>query len=584
MEARLSVNGSHLCLDGKPYRILSGAMHYFRIHPDLWKDRLEKAAQMGLNCIETYCAWNLHEPRRGEYCFEGFADLERYIRLAQEAGLYVIIRPGPYICAEWENGGIPYWQTQKFGLKIRSSEPEALEEIKKWFHVLIPKITPYQYTNGGPVIMMAVENEYGSIGKDKVYLAALRDTYLELGVNIPLFTADGATLGCLYGGTIDGAVPALNFAPMEITPEMWELPGVKDAPKIAMEYWCGAYDHWGFPGDYPSQEKILEGYDTLLSWGVSVNLYMFHGGTNFGFWNGANLFPGEFMYDTASYDYAAPLSEDGEPTELYWKFREIIKKYRPGWNAEKPSPVKRISPAPVLLKEQAKLFDQLDNLSKPVYSKNVCSMEEIGTDYGFILYTTEVKGPRKTEYDPVRIFGVRDRATAYVNGKHIGTVERRTGDMGVPMTAEFLNETNTLSVLAENCGRINFSSFFGEDPKGIVKGIAVALQYQQDYEVRALPMNDLSKLEYSKAEITEEDPSFYRGTFDLEETGDTFLKFPGKHGFVWLNGFNLGRYCEEGPGDTLYIPAPLLKKGKNELIVFEIHKLKELQISFTAVR
>jgi len=572
--AAFEIDGGGFVLDGKPIRLISGAMHYFRIVPDYWEDRLRKLRACGFNAVETYVAWNLHEPREGEFVFEGMADVERFIRLAGELGLLVILRPSPYICAEWEFGGLPSWLLADPAMRLRCSDPPFLEKVKAYYDELLPRLKPLLCTSGGPIVAMQIENEYGSYGNDKNYLNFLRETMIAGEMDVLLFTSDGSEDYMLQGGTLPGTLATLNFGskPEQAFAKLREYQ--PDKPLVCMEYWNGWFDHWGDEHHVRGFEDVVDVLDRILAMGASVNFYMFHGGTNFGFYNGANHI--DFYEPTVtSYDYNALLSESGDPTDKYWAIREVIGRYAELPDDPLPAPSPKRAYGEVLMTERASLFESFDRLGSPaVPSVYPETMERLGQDYGFVWYETEVSGPQTG--CEIILQEVRDRASIYLDGKFVGVAERWGGDSAV---ADIPAGGAKLGILVENMGRINYGSRL-RDVKGITEGVkAGARQYNQflfGWTNRPLSLADLSGLAYSPIDSDEVDypnePAFYRGTFVAETPEDTFLKLDGwTKGVAFVNGFNLGRYWERGPQRTLYVPGPLLREGVNELVVFELH-------------
>ena len=558
-------------IDGKPTQIFSGAIHYFRVHPDLWRDRLEKLAMCGFNCLETYMCWNLHEPKEGEFDFSGMLDFPRFIKLAQELGLYVILRPGPYICAEWDNGGFPYWLMNKEGLEFRRFNKVYLEAVQNYFNQIMPLIKPLQYDEGGPIIAMQLENEYGSYGHDDEYIAALRDMTANAGITVPFFTADGALPMYLNNGMLPGTTAMLTGGSraqlgfnllQELRP---------DDPPFFMEFWLGWYDHWkNNPRKGRNADDVAREFDDIARTGANVNMYMFHGGTNFGFTAGANKSRTDVEYtcDTTSYDYDAPISEWGDVTPKYFKIQEVVKKYCPDAKFGTPAPVKRKAYGKIDFKESVSIFDALDQISTPVKSKSPLSMEKLEQAFGFVHYRTHISGPRKTTlWAPA----VGDCADFFVNGVKMATVFREIKPEGISIVVP--PEGADIDVLVENFGRINYGYRIGKDPKGLPEGVLANYAYIFDWQNWSLPMDNLDKLKFGKLNTSMEAPTFFKGEFEVDEIAETFLRFPGGRGVVWVNGFNLGRYWHVGSANTLYVPSPLLKKGKNEVIVFETEAL-----------
>ncbi|MFC5701616.1 beta-galactosidase [Cohnella faecalis] len=574
------VDAGLFVFNGRPIRLISGAVHYFRIVPAYWEDRLLKLKACGFNAVETYIPWNLHEPREGRFNFEGIADVTRFIELAHKLELFVLVRPSPYICAEWEFGGMPSWLLADANMKLRCMHRPYLDKVDAYYDVLMPLLKPLLCTNDGPIIAMQIENEYGSYGNDKAYLDYLRDGMIRRGVDVLLFTSDGAEDSMLQGGSLIPEVLATaNFGskPEKAFAKLAEYQ--PDKPAMCMEYWNGWFDHWGEEHHAREYDDVAGELDNMLRSGASINFYMFHGGTNFGFFNGANDF-GRYEPTVTSYDYHALLNEAGEVTDKYMAVREVIARHVGPPAVPLPEPVKKMSYGAVRLTEQAKLFDQLDRLSRPVTSVYPETMERLGQDYGFVYYQTQVSGPRPKS--KVVIQEVRDRALVYLNGDYQGVIDRNEHDNTLDMNAhdiavEISPEGSKIGILVENQGRVNYGWML-KDSKGITEGVRLAGQFLFNWEMYSLPLDDLSELRFGLLREEERSvaslnsPSFFRGTFEVSEPADTFLKLEGwNKGVVFLNGFNLGRYWAKGPQQTLYVPGPLLLEGKNEIIVFELH-------------
>lgn len=552
-------------LDGSPFQIISGAIHYFRVIPSCWRDRLEKLKAMGCNTVETYIPWNLHEPEKGVFCFDGMADVERFIRLAQELGLYVILRPSPYICAEWELGGLPAWLLAEEDMRFRVSCPAFQSHVEAYYRVLMPKLTPLQADRGGPVILMQLENEYGSYGNDRTYLRWLRDLMRAEGVTVPLATSDGPVPESLEGGTVEDVLPTVNFgsqAERHFQVLSQCRPG---GPLMCMEFWIGWFDYWG-SGRHAtgSLEEAAENLDKILSMG-HVNLYMFQGGTNFGFMNGAN-YADCLTPDVTSYDYDAVLTEDGLLTEKYRRFREIIGKYRKIPEVTLSPAVPRMACGRVEVSEKVSLFSVLEDLSAPVPGVSPRSMERLGQNYGYILYRTSLGTEERLQR--LRLWKANDRVQVFVDGVPAATLydrellEERELDISFSKGA-------SMDILVENMGRVNYGPRLEDQRKGIDGGVTVNGHWHSHWLHYPLPLDNLDRLDFTK-EYREGLPGFYRFVFQVEEPGDTFLDFSGwGKGCAFLNGFHLGRFWELGPQRRLYIPAPLLKAGGNELILFE---------------
>ena len=552
-------------LDGKPFQIISGAIHYFRIVPEYWQDRLEKLKAMGCNTVETYIPWNMHEPKKGEFHFEGMLDIERFVKTAQELGLYVILRPSPYICAEWEFGGLPAWLLAEDGMKLRVSYPPFLKHVQDYYDVLLKKIVPYQINYGGPVILMQVENEYGYYANDREYLLAMRDKMQKGGVFVPLVTSDGPFEENLNGGHLEGALPTGNFGSK--TEERFEVlkKYTDGGPLMCTEFWVGWFDHWGNGGHMTGNlEESVKDLDKMLELG-HVNIYMFEGGTNFGFMNGSNYYD-ELTPDVTSYDYDALLTEDGQITEKYRRYRDVIAKYREIPEVTFTTEIKRKAYGTLPVKEKVSLFSVLDDLSAPVESSFPQSMEKLGQNYGYILYHSTLDTEEKLE--KLRLWEANDRANIFVDQKPVTTLydlellKEKELDVTFERGADF-------DILMENMGRVNFGPRMEHQRKGIGQCVQVNGHMHNHWKQYTLPLDNIEKVDFSK-EYKEGLPGFYRFTVDIDETADTFLDFEGwGKGCVFVNGFNIGRFWEIGPQKRLYIPAPLLKKGENEIIVFE---------------
>ncbi|GCE45444.1 beta-galactosidase [Thermosporothrix hazakensis] len=570
----------HFVLDGKPFRVLSGALHYFRVPPEYWDDRLHKLRAMGLNTVETYVAWNLHEPRPGEFDFSGGLDLARFIQKAAEQGLYVLLRPGPYICAEWEFGGLPAWLLKDPGMRLRCYYRPYLEAVDRFFDALLPQVTPLQITHGGPILAMQVENEYGSYGNDKRYLTYLAEGLRRRGVDVLLFTSDGPSDWMMQGGTLPDVFKTANFGSRAEEAFRVLRQYQPEGPLMCMEYWNGWFDHWGEPHHTREPQDAAASLDEILQQGASVNIYMFHGGTNFGFMSGANLdiWSGQYQPTVTSYDYDSPLDEAGDPTPKYYAFREVLGKYTelPDIDIE-PSPKQALGT--VELTERASLFSSLDRLSRPVWSATPEPMEYFDQQHGFILYRTQLAGPLVENVLSIR--GLHDRALVFVNGTSLGVLERSPETQTLPLAVG--PEGVTLDILVENMGRVNYGPDL-LDRKGITGHVMLGQQFLYDWTIYPLPLEKLDGLDFTPAASEgQNEPTFYRATFEVQEQKDTFLALPGwTKGVCWLNGRNLGRYWERGPQKTLYVPGPFLKPGLNELIVFELHGTKQPEVEFRA--
>jgi len=569
-----TIHDSRFFLDGKPFRILAGAMHYFRVPPTYWQDRLLKLRAMGLNTVETYVAWNLHEPQPGTLRFDAGLDLVRYLTIAAELGLYAIVRPGPYICSEWDLGGLPAWLLADPGMRLRCLHPPYLQAVDLFFDALLPRLAPLQVTQGGPILAMQVENEYGSYGNDRAYLRHLVDGMRTRGIDVLLFTSDGPRDETLRAGTLPEILKTVNLA-SGVGAALGKLREHQpNGPLMVTEFWDGWFDHWAETHHTRTPEDTAAVLDEILKAGASVSLYMFHGGTNFGFMNGANSEDGCYQPTITSYDYDAPLSEAGDPTLKYWTLRDVISRYESLSGIPLPSPAPKLALGSVDLSESVRLLDALDSLSSPCQLAAPQPMEMLGQSFGFILYRTQIAGPAQPS---LTVRGLHDRAQVFLDRQPVGVLERTTPDTCLPLTIP--QRGATLDILVENMGRVNFGPDL-LDRKGITEGVLLGGQYLFGWTLFPLPLDDLSKLRFEPSSATG-GPAFYRGRFTVTAPGDTFLALPGwTKGVCWINGHNLGRYWQAGPQRTLYIPASLLVKGENELVVLELHGTERRSVEF----
>lgn len=581
----LTVKDDKFLMDGKPYRIISGAMHYFRIVPEYWEDRLKKLKACGFNTVETYTCWNLHERKEGAFDFSGILDIEKYIQTATKLGLNIIIRPGPYICAEWELGGLPSWLLAYPDMSLRCNDPLYLEKVKPYYKQLLSRIKPYLSTNGGNVIMMQVENEYGSYGNDKAYLAEVEKIYRENGIDCLLFTSDGPTEWMLSGGTLPNLLAVANFGshPKENFEALRSFR--QNEPLMCGEFWSGWFDHWYEGHHTRTTEDIAKDTQALIDSGASFNFYMFHGGTNFAFYNGANYIKGDYQPTITSYDYCAPLSEAGDLTPTFYKLKEMFSSLE---NAAKVDYTVENLPkkayGSLKLTCRAELFDNVANLSQPICAPQPKTMEQVGQDFGYILYSTTLRGPFTNL--KLNMGKVHDRALVFLDGEFKG-MEERTHHKDEIVLSLKAGETAKLDILVENMGRINYGEKLF-DRKGILEGVRLGAQFHFGWGIWPLTMDNLAQLKWQPNDVTgvKNTPVFLKGVLEIDEKPcDTFVKLDGfTKGFVVVNGFNIGRYYNPaGPQKTLYIPAPLLKQGKNEIVVFESDGLEKPYIEFTTV-
>jgi beta-galactosidase len=547
-------------------------MHYPRIPREYWRHRLQMARAMGLNTVSTYVFWNLHEPEPGKFDFSENADVPEFCRVAQAEGLKVILRPGPYVCAEWDGGGLPWWLLREPGVVPRSRNPAFVQAVERYFKALGEKLAPLQVSRGGPIIMVQVENEYGSYGRDTQYLAVLRDTLRSVGFDVPLFTPN--LQAGLRRSQVEGVLPAINFGSdpaghfrvlREVHPE---------APLFCGEYFTGWFDSWGEPHHLKSAAVVEGDVRWMVEHKASFNLYMVHGGTTFGFWTGANTPP--YRPELTSYDYDAPISEAGWPTPKYLAMRKVISQHlAPGESLAEIPPTNALITVPNI--DFAEVAPLLQNVPKPVEAIRPRGMESFGQGGGYILYETELPPGRAEQ---LRVKEVHDYAVIIVGGRRVGSLDRRLKqsslvlpDRPEPAKGEPAQPV-VLQVLVEALGRVNYGREF-LDRKGITEKIELVgrggVRELTGWKVFTLPMENgyLASLKWRKGQSS--GPAFHRATFQLGQTGDTFLDMSGwGKGAVWVNGHNLGRYWCVGPQKSLYCPGPWLKQGANEVIVLDI--------------
>ncbi|MEU7032282.1 beta-galactosidase family protein [Streptomyces sp. NPDC046237] len=566
-----AVGDEDFLLDGRPVRLLSGALHYFRVHEEQWGHRLEMLRAMGLTCVETYVPWNLYEPDPGRYGDVGA--LGRFLDAVAAAGMWAIVRPGPYICAEWENGGLPHWLTGRLGRRVRTVDAGYLAHVERWFRRVLPQVVERQIGRGGPVIMVQVENEYGSYGSDQGYLRHVADLLLDCGVEVPLFTSDGPEDHMLTGGSVPGVLATANFGSGAREAFAVLRRHQPSGPLMCMEFWCGWFDHWGTEHSVRDAADAAATLREILECGASVNLYMAHGGTNFAGWAGANrageLHEGELRPTVTSYDYDAPVDEAGLPTEKYWRFREVLAEYAEGPLPEVPEPPRRIAgPVEAALAEWAPLGEVLEVLGdEEAHTPMPPTFEELGVDRGLVRYRLEVPGPRQPY--PLSVTGLRDRAVVYVDGVRAGVLTPEDAVLPEPVAGPAVVE-----LWVESLGRVNYGPRQAE-PKGITGGVRHERQYVHGVRARGLRLDALEAGAVAKVPFrpvaAEGLPGLHRATVEVSGPGDAALSLPGgTRGFVWVNGFCLGRYWSAGPQESLFVPGPVLREGPNEVWVLEL--------------
>uniref|UniRef100_A0A8C4KNQ9 Galactosidase beta 1 like n=1 Tax=Dromaius novaehollandiae TaxID=8790 RepID=A0A8C4KNQ9_DRONO len=594
--------------DGAPFRYIAGSIHYARVPRPAWRDRLLKMYMSGLSAVQVYIPWNYHEPLPGLYDFAGDRDMEAFLDLTAELGLLVILRPGPYICAEWEMGGLPAWLLWKPDIVLRSSDPDYLAAVDSWLHVLLPKIKPRLYQNGGNIISVQVENEYGSYyACDYNYLRHLLGTFRALlGHDVLLFTTDGTQADELRCGTLQGLYATVDFGPgapwkrrrigdggpasdllqplfvISAGSNITEAFGAQrrvqpKGPLVNSEYYTGWLDYWGEAHASISSAQVARGLADMLQLGANVNMYMFQGGTNFAYWSGAD-FKEVYKPVTTSYDYDAPLSEAGDPTEKLFAIRTVISKFQALPVGPMPPATPKYAYGRVALQKYANLLDVLDILcpSGPIQSQFPLTFEAIKQAHGFVLYRTHL--PRDIP-DPATLsappHSVCDRGYVMLQKEYQGTLER-DGQTALQMTG---SEGATLDLLVENMGRINFGANTS-DFKGLLGNLSLDSSPLSSWLIYPLAIDTAVQQGWPHAAPTKSSsrggagPAFYSGAFETPDIAwDTFVKFPGwSKGQLWINGFNLGRYWpQRGPQQTLFVPGSVLYPGRpNNITVLEL--------------
>jgi len=557
-----TIGESNFLLNGKPFQIKAGEMHPSRVPHEYWADRLRMIHAMGLNTVSIYTFWNVHEPHKGEFNFSGDADIAKFVRLAQKEGLWVLLRPGPYVCAEWEFGGYPAWLLKERDMKVRSQDPRFLAAAAKYMRKLGEQLAPLQITRGGPILMVQAENEYGSFGSDHVYMQKVLDMDRAAGFDVPFFTADGGG-NMMAGGHLPDVLPGLNGGSgKNIMKEIGKYRPT--GPWFVPEDYPGWLDHWGEPHARTGIDGLVRETEWKLTNNVSFCFYMIYGGTNFGFMNGAN-YGGNFQPQPTSYDYDAPIDEMGRPTAKYFALRKLLAQHlAPGERLpDVPAPTPLIAIPKIELGESASVFA---NLGKPTKSETPLSFEDLDQSYGYVLYRSKLAGPMRAT---LQINPLRDYAVVYVDGKRVAMLDRRYKQDSVVLdiTAPFAQ----LDILVENGGRVNYGSQLTSNRKGIPGSVTLDGRELTGWEMFKLPFDKAPKLTPSRISgAMGVAPYLAHGTFELAQTGDTFLDLRGwGKGIVMVNGHNLGRFWHIGPQQTLYCPGVWLKKGKNEIVVFE---------------
>lgn len=543
---------------------ISGAMHYFRIPRAYWQDRLEKLINMGCDTVETYIPWNLHQPAEDCWVFDGDLDVIHFIELAGSLELSVIIRPSPYICAEFEFGGLPWWLLKDRDMRVRSRYAGFLAQVDRYYDQLLPRLVPLLPSNGGPIIACQVENEYGYYSDDHEYLKYLAEALRKRGIDVPLFTADGPWNRALEYGKLDGALQTLNCG-SDLVENIKKLRGLfPEDPAVVMEFWVGWFDTWGEEHHTRDPQEVARELESILKEGASVNIYMFHGGTNFGLSSGANDVSG-YSPDTTSYDYHAPLSEWGEEAETYRLLRQVIGRHRPVREVPISTQIERRSFHSLHLQGACALSSSLELFERHLSLTGCKRMEALDQGYGYILYRLTLD-----RVDPdswIEVTRIADRAQLFFNGRPLGTFSK-----GFRSDLPAHEGPVVLELLVENQGRVNFGHSLNYQSKGIDGSLLIRGYEPSQVEHILLPCDRVPDCSW-KEEGPFTTPSFYRYSFSVEASDtyqDTFLDLSGwGKGVVWVNERNIGRFWDIGPQRALYIPGAFLKQGENVITIFE---------------
>lgn len=568
----VTVGQGSFILDGRPVQIISGSIHYARVPPPYWRDRLLKAKAMGLNAITVYAFWNVHEPRPGQWDFSGQYDIARFIRTAQQVGLYVILRPGPYACAEWSFGGYPAWLLRDAAMRVRTLDPAYLRAAQSYMDHLGQQVKPFLWTQGGPIIAVQVENEYGSFGNDRAYLEAVKQMVVRAGLgSAVLYTADGPGL---WGGSLPELPEAIDVGPGDVKNGFRELLQFRPHSRLmyVAEYYPGWFDSWGEPHHEGAPiAQQLSDLGWVLSHGYSVNLYMFHGGTDWGFLNGANAEGKKYEPQTTSYDYSAPLDEAGNPTPAYYALRRLLRQYAQNRTVPPvPAAVPLIQVAPFRLPQSASLWK---NLPAPRPSRKPLDFASFDLQAGYMLYRTVIQGPMKATLD---IGGARDYAVVFIDGQRAATFDRRLDQHQA--TLRVPGPSARLDILVEDTGRINYGPLFPADRKGLIFPVLLNGKPLEGWENYPLAMVQRPTPRWSSGTVA--GPAFHQGQFTISKPGDTYLDVSqlGK-GLLWVNGHAIGRIWNIGSQQSDYVPGCWLHKGTNVVTVFDLEDELRPEIS-----
>jgi beta-galactosidase len=564
-------------LDGKPFQLISGEMHPARIPKQYWRHRIQMAKAMGCNTIAAYIFWNDLETKEGLFDFRsGNRNVAEFVRICKEEGMWVLLRPGPYVCAEWDFGGLPPYLLKVPDIKVRCMDSRYMTAVTRYIVALSKQMAPLQCNSGGPILMVQIENEYGSYGNDKKYMETLRSLWLKNGIKVPFYTSDGATPYMLEAGGLEGAAIGLDSGSdsADFAQAKKYNPNV---PAFSGETYPGWLTHWGEKWQRPDTNSLKKEVTFLLEHKKSFNFYVIHGGTNFGFTAGANAFsPTAYQPDITSYDYDAPINEQGLPTAKYFMLRNLIAKYVSYQIPDLPKPIATIELPQVKMKKSYNLFNYaLPTLKSPQPKP----MEAFGQNQGLVIYKTTLIGHKSGK---LKILEPHDVALVFLNGQFIDTVFRDGGKWEISLPKSDV-ENPVLEIVVEGMGHINFAQYM-IDRKGITDRVVLNGMTLMDWEITLLPMDEAfikvpPKL--NEKPIRNNMPcNFFKGDFLLSELGDTYIDMSNySKGILYVNGHNLGRYWNIGPQQRLYCPAAWLKKDRNELLVFDLFQLEEMPVS-----
>ena len=568
----------HFLLNGKPFVVKAAELHYARIPREYWDHRIKMCKALGMNTVCAYVFWNYHEPQEGVYDFSGQHDLAAFVETCKKNGMWVIVRPGPYVCAEWEMGGLPWWLLKNRDVKLRTKDPKFFEPAVRFEKKVAEVLAPYRLENGGNIIMVQVENEYGSYAKDKPYVSAMRDALREVGWDkTQLFQCDWSSN--FEDNALDDLLWTMNFGTgAKVLDQFKRVKQLRpDTPLMCSEYWSGWFDGWGTPHQTRPSDAMVKGIGTMLDNGISFSLYMTHGGTSFGWWAGSNNT--KFAPDCTSYDYDAPINEQGAATPKYYQLRELLAKHSDVKLPAVPKAIPVITIPEIQLKEAGNLFN---TCNEAIESRDIKPIEQFDMGYGSVLYTTSLPAIKKGGL--IRINEMNDYGIVYINGKQIGQLYRGKNFENTLRINEDVAEGSHLAIYIYPLGRVNYSKMI-HDPKGVTDEVEVMttagdheVTYNlKNWQVRLFPLKEnlhADDLQFNFSLVLppgDKQPKYYAATFKLNKVGDTYLDLStwGK-GLVWVNGHCLGRFWNVGPQQTMYLPGCWLKKGQNDIVILDI--------------